>query len=168
MLGLIFRLLIRILSNHSFTTLRVWRNFDGDGETGAGGRASLVNATDTAPTLSAIRAAATPIFRAWAQTLGLTRELTDQTLWVEDASGGLSTLASGAAVLDAQGAAIARTPLTMRMFDVRSFPLQPRPIARIARVVVPSLRHHVTQRGTGRPPLPAGPERPTFPWNWRE
>jgi hypothetical protein len=77
------------------------------------------------PTLDAIRAAATPIFGEWAQSLELTRELTpvllatsptgvtlaDRAIWHEDANGGWWTLNSGAPVLNAQGVAIARPTL---------------------------------------------------------
>ncbi len=82
-------------------------------------------ANATSPVLKDIRAAITPVFGAWAQSLELTREivpvllsqgpdgatLIDRAVWVEDAAGGWWTLHSGAPVLDAQGAEIARPTL---------------------------------------------------------
>ncbi len=80
----------------------------------------------TAPSLKAIREAATPVFGAWAQSLETTRELTavlvdadgangatliDRAVYNEDADGGYWTLASGAYVRDADGGEIVRATL---------------------------------------------------------
>jgi hypothetical protein len=96
---------------------------------------ALAAAAATTPTLKAVRAAITPVFGAWAQSLELTRELTpmlvktdaagptpaaatpagatlvDRAVYVEDAAGGFWQLKSGRPVTGAAGDTIPRPTL---------------------------------------------------------
>src|SRR5262249_50093181 len=82
--------------------------------------ATSTAAAMTTPDLATLVQQIGPVLGAWGETQNLTRALTpvwvpadgttllDQAVYVEDAQGGYWTLASGASVLDGDGAAIAR------------------------------------------------------------